>query len=101
KLGMDALSFSLTLEPSAIVSMLKWNILSIDYTLMTVLGGLALLSTSMVYMAGRHLEEDIRDIGIFPAVVYVFWFFIVVGFMSLAAVLVVARNYVTGGDLTW
>lgn len=100
-IGTDAISLGFALTPSAIAEVLKWQVLSIDYTLMTALASLALFSVSMVYMATVHVEERIRDIGVLPAVIYVFWFFIIVGFMSLASIIVVARNYLTGSELTW
>ncbi|MFB6213083.1 MAG: glycosyltransferase [Candidatus Nanohaloarchaea archaeon] len=101
KLGTDALALGFALTPSAIANVLKWQLLSVDYTMLTALTGLAIFSVSMVYLATVHVEESLRDLGIIPAIIYVFWFFIIVGFMSLVSIIVVARNYLTGSELTW
>ncbi|MFB6190143.1 MAG: glycosyltransferase family 2 protein [Candidatus Nanohaloarchaea archaeon] len=100
-IGAEAVNLGFNLTAAGVSRMVKWQLLSIDYTLLTVLSSLALFSMSMVYLAAIHVEESIRGIGIFAAIFYVFWFFIVVGFMSLVSILVVARNLVTGSDLTW
>lgn len=100
-IGPGALNLGLDFSLASIANFLKWQLLSIDYTLLTALSSLAVFSITMVYMAAIHTEEPIRDMGVFAAIFYVFWFFLVVGFMSLVSVTVVARNYVTGSDLTW
>jgi biofilm PGA synthesis N-glycosyltransferase PgaC len=100
-IGPEALSIGFNLTVAGISEAAKWQLLSIDYTLLTVLSSLALFSMSMVYLAAIHVDESIRGIGVFAAIFYVFWFFIIVGFMSLVSILVVARNLVTGSELTW
>lgn len=101
RLGTDALNLGFTLTPAAIGKFLKWQLLGIDYTFLTVLSVLAIFSGSLVYLATIHVNERIRDIGLVPALIYVFWFFIIVGFMSLVSIIVVSRNYVLGDEIGW
>ncbi|MFB6144471.1 MAG: glycosyltransferase family 2 protein [Candidatus Nanohaloarchaea archaeon] len=100
-LGSEAFNVGFNLTVAGVSSMVKWQLLSIDYTLLTALASLALFSTSMVYMAAIHVEESVRDIGILAAIVYVFWFFLIVGFMSLVSIIIVARKQLGGRGIEW
>lgn len=77
------------------LSSIYWQVISLDYSLLTVLGALALFSLSMIYLTSRYTEESIRDIGVFPALIYAFWFFLLVGFLSLVALVEVIIGYET------
>ncbi len=101
KLGWEVFNFQLVLTPAALSNILKWQVLGIDYTFLTMLGMLAIFSLSLVYMATIHVGERLRNIGILPAIIYVFWFFIIVGIMSLVSAVTVLHNHFMGGDIEW
>lgn len=100
-IGSDALSFGLELSIPALIEIAKWQLLGLDFTFLTFIGAMSVFSISFVYMASIHVEEDITDLGLLPSMLYIFWFFIVVGFMSLVSLIVVARKQLLGRDIGW
>lgn len=100
-IGTDALGFSLDFSLPALIEIIKWQLLGLDFTFLTFIGAMSVFSISFVYMASIHVEEDITDLGLLPSILYIFWFFIVVGFMSLISLIVVARKHLLGRDIGW
>lgn len=97
-LGFDTFTFSLAnLTVEQIFSYIYWSAISTNVLIMTGLLGLFLLSIALVHLAAVHVERDLRSFSLLPSAVFIFWFFIISGFLSLVSLYKVA----TGSRIEW
>lgn len=96
-LGLDAISVSLEFEPEAVFNWIYWHIFANNFVLLSALGSLTLFSLSVVYLAAVHTRQSLKEVGKLGAAIYIFYFFLFNGFMTLVAV----KNVALSSNIEW
>lgn len=80
--GFDVVAFSLeNLTLSGVFSRIYWWLISFDVVTWMLLGSLFFLSIFVAYLSSIHTEEKLFEQGYIPVIIYVFWYFLFIGFM--------------------
>lgn len=95
-LGLDAFNLGLQFSAEKTLNWLYWVVFANNVLLLSALGAMLMFSLSIVYLAMVHNEIELGEVSKVGAAIYVFYFFLFNGFMTLVAV----KN-VLSGEKKW
>ncbi|MFB6245351.1 MAG: glycosyltransferase family 2 protein [Candidatus Nanohaloarchaea archaeon] len=92
RIGWSAFKFGFSFSVEGVFNAAFWTVFTNNLVLLSLLGTLFLQSSALVYLAAVHADQNLREIGVLPTAIYVFWFFAISGFLSLVSIIKVARR---------
>lgn len=84
-----------------IISTIEWLLLGMEWVTIIFLTTLIFFSTLIFYIATVHTEENPLEHGIIAPLMYMFWYFIAVGFMWLVSFISITLDIVLDREKRW
>lgn len=101
-LGTDAIQTSWSdLTIQFIINTLQWLLLGLEWVTILFLATLMFFSIFIFYLATIHTEENPLEQGILAPAIYMFWYFIVVGFMWMVSFISIMLDIALDREKRW
>lgn len=101
-IGTDAIDLSMSeITIPFIINTIQWFVLGLEWITITFLATLIFFSIFLFYIAALHTEEKPLEQGILAPAIYMFWYFIVIGFMWLVSFVSITLDIILDREKRW
>lgn len=86
---------------SNILNTVYWFLISLETMTITLLGTLIAFSLFLLYVSAIHTEDNPLEQGYIAPFIYMFWYFIIVGFMWLISLISLILDIILNREKRW